>query len=116
MRGIICTLVVLLAFGYIASNVPCATPTSRGATTVLLADTWRRTAQGWEQPSHWITPLSPPREPFTYGVRPWTIAALQLLVAMLALRLARPAARRIARVRPRHVDATTPDTQLRVTA
>ena len=116
MRGITGTLLVLLAVCYFASSAEWSTSHGAGAGTVRLEDGWRRTAQGWEQRSDWMAPASMQPEPFTRYIHPWTIAALQLLVAMLALRLARPAARRIARVRPRHVDATTPDTQLRVTA
>ena len=116
MRGITGTLVVLLAVGYFASSAEWSASRSTGTGTVLMPDGWRRTAQGWEQVADWRMPVSPPREPFACRIRPWTIAALQLLVSLLALLLTCPADRKMQGVKPRHADAAIPDSRHRVTA
>lgn len=116
MRGITGTLVVLLAVGYFASSVEWSTSHSAGAGTTLLQDGWRRTARGWEKRSDWMLCVSMQREPLARRVRPWTIAALQLLVSLLAFQLARPTGRKTRRVKPQHADATLPDRPHRVTA
>lgn len=116
MRGITGTLVVLLAVGYFASSVEWSTSHSAGAGTTLLPDGWRRTAQGWEQRSDWMWRVSMQREPLARRIRPWKIAALQLLVSLLAFQLACPTGRKTPRVKPRHADATLSDRPQRVTA
>jgi hypothetical protein len=115
VRGITGTLVVLLAVGYFASSVEWSASQCTETGTVLMPDGWRRTAQGWEQLSDWMMPVSPPREPFACRIRPWTIAALQLLVSLLALLLTCPDGRKLQDVKRRHADATVPDSPHRVT-
>lgn len=116
VRGITGTLLVLLAVGYFASSAEWSTSHGAGAGTVRLEDGWRRTAQGWEQRSDWMAPASMQPEPFTRYIHPWTIAALQVLVSLLALQVACPAGRKTQRVRPRHADATPSDSPHHATA
>lgn len=115
MRGITGTLVVLLAIGYIASNVKWSTAPHANAEPERLQDGWRRTAQGWEQRASWVA--REPAERVPCAVRPWTVAALQVLLSLLALLLARPAGRkRPPRVKPPHVDASRSECRLHPSA
>jgi hypothetical protein len=108
MRGITGTLVVLLAVGYFASTVEWSASRAAGAPTSLTTDGWRRTAQGWEHQSQWATPLPTAQQPIAWHMRPWTLAALQVIVSLLAFWIVCPGTRATQCVTQRRVDAPNP--------
>jgi hypothetical protein len=116
VRRITVTLIVLLALGYFASRVEWSRSHSTCSATDRLDDGWRRTAQGWEHRSHWEVLASMQQEPFGRRCRPWTIAALQLLLSLLAFQLACPAVRQSRRLKRQHADATPSEHPHHVTA
>jgi hypothetical protein len=77
VRTISWLVLVLLAVGWLASEIPDAEPASNGPHD----SGWRRTSLGWEHVSQW-TPSAPPRRP---ALHPAVVGLLQLLLAAMAL-------------------------------
>lgn len=53
MRGVLLTMFVLLATGYVASHAGRPTNPRGSERTAAADDGWRRTSQGWERRSQW---------------------------------------------------------------
>lgn len=87
MRGVAGTLVALCVIGYLASTV--GQPHLPQSTA--SGDSWRRTAQGWEDIRQWRQQDATSAAAMARAARnvhPLTIAALQVLVSLFALLLA----------------------------
>jgi hypothetical protein len=52
---------------------------------VERAETWRRTAHGWEHPGHWQTARADQPPARTIAIHPLVVASLQLLISVGAL-------------------------------
>jgi hypothetical protein len=78
MRLILGITLVLFGTGLLACQVADEPRAARPA-----AESWVRTAQGWEKPSAWEAPAGPSR------LHPLVVASGQLLVSMLGLAAAR---------------------------
>ena len=78
MRRIGWLLLIVLAAGWLAGNLPLPRIT---AGAHRESDGWRRTRSGWEQRS-WATPEAPIRRP---ALHPGVVGLLELFVSMAAL-------------------------------
>ena len=78
MRSIGWLVVLLLAAGWLASEIPL---TDAPAVSQDGPDGWRRTRFGWQQRT-WSTPEAPVRRP---ALHPAVVGLLELLLSVLAL-------------------------------
>lgn len=77
MRWIGWIVALLMTVGWVATELPVAEPLQAG-----LANTdWRRTRDGWQQPT-WLGASIPAREP---ALHPGVVGMFQMLVSLMAL-------------------------------
>lgn len=77
MRPVLWMVAILLAVGYVASEIRL--PQSDEPTTVDTC--WRRTENGWMRAT-WLAPAAPVQHP---SLHPCVVGSLQLLLSTLAL-------------------------------
>lgn len=77
MRWIGWIVTLLMTVGWVATEMPVGEPLRVG-----LANTdWRRTRDGWQQPT-WLGASIPAREP---ALHPGVVGVFQMLVSLMAL-------------------------------